>query len=378
MARLLVLIAVLGPATRLLALDRVVLQRHDQRQTVAGKLLVTARDGGLLLLAPTGNLWTIRPEEIVEQTRDETPFRPLSAGEMSASLAAELPAGFDVYTTAHYVIGYDTSRAYASWCGALLERLHRAFLNFWRRRGFRLDDPELPLVVVVLASAESYQKYGQDELGDASRSVLGYYSLRTNRVTMYDLTGVQALRRRGGRRGSSAEINQVLSRPAAEPLVATVIHEATHQIAFNCGLMARYADIPMWVSEGVAIYFETPDLGSARGWRGIGAVNRARLIVLRQSLGKRQLRSLAALIADDAPFRDARSAGRAYAEAWGWNYFLLQKHSREYLAYVRMLAAKKPLLHDDPQARRRDFRTFFGHDLAGLDREFVRFVQQLQ
>ena len=142
--------------------------------------------------------------------------------------------------------------------------------------------------------------------------------------------------------------------------------------------MARYADIPMWISEGVAIYFETPDLGSARGWRGIGAVNRARLTVLRQSLGKRQLRPLAALIADDAPFRDARSAGRAYAEAWGWNYFLLQKHSREYLAYVRMLAAKKPLLRDDPQARRRDFRTCFGHDLAGLDREFVRFVQQLQ
>ena len=80
---------------------------------------------------------------------------------------------------------------------------------------------------------------------------------------------------RGG--SSAAHINQVLSQPAAERTVATIVHEATHQLAYNTGLQTRYAGNPMWVSEGIAVYFETPDLDSARGWRYIGAINRLHL-----------------------------------------------------------------------------------------------------
>ena len=76
-------------------------------------------------------------------------------------------------------------------------------------------------------------------------------------------------------------IARTLSQPEAAKTVATIVHEATHQIAFICGLHRRYADIPLWVSEGVAVYFETPDLGSSKGWSTIGAVNRARLLTFR-------------------------------------------------------------------------------------------------
>ena len=69
----------------------------------------------------------------------------------------------------------------------------------------------------------------------------------------------------------------MLARPEAEQSVATIIHEATHQIAFNSGLQTRFADVPLWVSEGMAVFFETPDLQSAKGWRTIGAVNTTRL-----------------------------------------------------------------------------------------------------
>ena len=40
------------------------------------------------------------------------------------------------------------------------------------------------------------------------------------------------------------EINQMLSQPAATPLVATVVHEATHQIAFNCGMQTTLRRYP--------------------------------------------------------------------------------------------------------------------------------------
>lgn len=365
-------------ANRCTALERVVLKGDQGPRKIEGKLLTTARDGGLLVLAPTGRLWNIPPEMIIKRSRDGQAFEPLTQQQMAQRLREQLPDEFRVMTTAHYVLAFHTSRAYASWCGALLERLYRAFLNFWRRRDFDLHDPQLPLVVVILPDSNAFRQYAVDELGDAATSVVGYYSLRTNHVTMYDLTGVQRLRRPAGRRGSASEINHVLSRPQAEPLVATIIHEATHQIAFNCGLMRRYADIPMWVSEGLAIYFETPDLKSIRGWRGIGRVNYRRLATLRRSLAANRLGTLSELITSDDRLRNVRTAADAYAEAWALNSLLIRRYSERYLKYLGMLADKPPLVWDDPERRLREFRTYLGVDPRSLEDEFQQYIRQLK
>ena len=121
---------------------------------------------------------------------------------------------------------------------------------------------------------------------DGVGNIVGFYSLRSNRVNMFDLSGLEAIRTANGRRGSMREINQMLSQPAAVPLVATIVHEATHQIAFNCGLQNRFADIPLWLCEGMAVYFEAPDLTSTRGWRGIGRINYPRLATFQDNLSQ--------------------------------------------------------------------------------------------
>ncbi len=298
------------------AIDTVSFRREKQELQVAGKVLVTAQDGGVMLLAPDGMLWNIEPQEIVDHQRNDQPFAPLSQAEAAKHALAGLPAGFEVYNTAHYVFCHNTSCAYTQWVGALYERLYSAFNNYWTHRGFKLHDSELPLVVLIFSTQDAYAAHSQAELGDAAKSIIGYYSLRSNQVTMYDLTGAEAIRRTGERRGNTAQINQMLARPEAEAMVATIIHEATHQIAFNCGLQTRYADIPLWVSEGLAVYFETPDLSSAKGWRTIGDVNRVRLDRFREYLGRRPAHSLLSLISDDKRFRDPRQALDAYAEAW--------------------------------------------------------------
>jgi hypothetical protein len=355
------------------ALDLVTLKKDGREVHLKGECQVTAEDGGLLVLTPDGVLWTVPPEELIEHTKDDVPFAPYPREELSRRLMAELPAGFDTFETTHYLICYNTSKAYAQWCGSLFERLYLAFTNYWSRKGFELHDPQFPLVALVFADRESYIRYARKELGDAAESIIGYYNLRSNRMTMYDLTGVQALRRPSDRRGSPAEINQMLARPEAERTVATVIHEATHQIAFNCGLQTRYADIPLWVSEGIAVYFETPDLRSARGWRTIGAVNAPRLAQFRQYLSRRPSGSLGSLVADDARLRDSKQAADAYAEAWALNYFLLLQRGKQYDAYLKMLSEKGPLLWDKPEARLQQFTDAFG-DLEQLDTEFVRFM----
>ncbi len=372
---LLLLLVLAGPAW---ALEHVRVRRDGGEETVSGQVAVTAEDGGLLVLSREGALVAIEPETIVARSEDDEPFRPFSREELSRQLLAELPSGFDVHATHHYLICYNTSRDYAAWCGALFERLYMGFTNFWKRKNFKLHDPEFPLVAVVFNSRDAYAEYSRGELGKAAGSVVGYYSLKSNRITMYDLTGMESVRAAGDRRGGSAALGAVLATPEAEHVVATIIHEATHQIAFNSGLQTRFADIPLWVSEGIAVYFETPDLENSKGWKTIGSVNGDRLERFREYLAHRPADSLKSLVADDKRMRDTSSALDAYAEAWALNYYLIRHRPKQYLAYLQMLSEKKQLVWDDPQARIKEFQAAFGENLGQLDADFLRQMQKVR
>jgi hypothetical protein len=359
------------------ALETATLRRDGRTIEVPGKLLVEAQDGGLLMLARDGVLWAIQPDEKVSLRRDDRPFEPLSSEELAEKLLAELPEGFEVHRTAHYLILHDTSRSYAYWCGSLFERLYGAFRNFWERKGMELSEPEFPLVAIVFAEKRMYADFCEDEVGEAAASILGYFSLRTNRMNMYDLTGIEKLTRLHDREPNLAAIDRILARRDAQRTVATIVHEATHQIAFNSGLHARYSDCPVWLSEGVAMYFETPDLGSSKGWRTIGAVNRPRLVQFRKYLPRRPADSLRTLLTDDDRFRNSRLSLDAYAEAWALTYFLLRTRTEEYLDYLTVVSEKKPLHWDTPQTRIEEFEEHFG-DWESVDKAFVRYVQRMR
>ena len=360
------------------AMEHVVLKRDGREIEIGGRLLLTAEDGGVMILAPDGMLWRVPPEEIVKRTSDDEPLVPLSQAELGEQLLEELPHGFELHVTQHYVICHNTSKAYAQWCGALFERLYKAFTNFWSRKGFDLHEPEFPLVALVFADRDSYSRFQSREVGEAAAKIIGYYSQDTNRISTFDLTGAEALRRSGDKRGSSADINRMLARPEAERLVATIIHEATHQIAFNCGLQTRHADIPRWLSEGLAIYFETPDLSSSKGWRTIGAVNQVRLTGFREYVRRgRPADSLASLIANDQRMLDPERADDSYGEAWALNYFLIRQHPKQYVDYLKQLSTKEPLIWDEPQERLQEFKQAFG-DLDQLDAEFLRQIGKVR
>jgi len=358
------------------AVERVTFRGDVRQRTVAGRIVVEAADGGVMLQSDDGALWAIEGTAVINRQPVDAPFAPLDAEQLGQRLLDEFPAGFRVHTTPHYVICYNTSRQYAEWTSSLFERLYKAFTNYWERQGLELHEPEFPLAVVVFADRASYDSAARIDLGGAAGSIVGYYSLKTNRVNMYDLTGSEALRGANNRRGSLREINQMLSQPAAVPLVATVVHEATHQIAFNCGLQQRFADVPLWLCEGMAMYFEAPDLTSSRGWRGIGRVNYPRLETFHRNLPNWRPGSLESLLADSDRFRDPHTAAAAYANAWALNYYLIKYRSDQYAAYLKTLAEKRPLREDDAATRLAEFRRHFG-DLATLEREFLKRLTQI-
>jgi len=358
-----------------LALDYVTIRQGASNRELAGKIEVEAVDGGVMLLGRDGALWPITKEELVDRRSDDKQFAPFTRDELVKQLAAELP-GFKPHHTQHYLIYFNTSPAYAHWVGSLFEGLHKAFYNYWTQRGAVLHESQFPLVAIVFDGQESFAKHARAEIGDTANSIIGYYNLKTNRMTMYDLTGVEAAGLANDR-NAAARINQILSQPGAERTVATIIHEATHQLAFNSGLQIRFADVPFWCSEGLAIYFETPNLESTKGWRNIGGVNRVNLLNFRKYLPRRAAGSLEQLLCDDKRFRDPATSSDAYAEAWALNYYFLKNKAKSeaYVKYLAALAQQKPLIDVEPAERIKQFKQFFGDDLLTVETDFLRFMR---
>lgn len=357
----------------------------DQRTLSAeGRVLKQDSVGNRFFETIDGARYLVRATDIESESSSGAPFAPAPHDEMGQRLLADLPDGFRIHTTEHYVIAYDTSREFAEWASSLFEGLHRALVRYWDKQGLDLEDPEFPLPIVIHRNRAAYDAAARAE--GVGEGAIGYYHMTTNRVRMYDLTGAQEVRASGYRmrRGSRSEISKMLSLPAAQPLVATVVHEATHQVCFNSGVMHRFAELPLWLVEGMATYFEAPNAGSLRGWRGIGKVNDRRLATFRRNLPQWNANTLLSLVASDDRLRDPRTGGLAYADAWALNYYLIKRRGDDYVAYVKEMAERKPFEAspaDEPEeatARRRVeiFEKHFG-DVRKLQAAMLKAMTRL-
>jgi hypothetical protein len=236
-----------------------------------------------------------------------------------------------------------------------------------------LHEPEFPLVAVVFPNQTLFAEYAEKEGGNAAKSSQGYYWVPTNRVVLYDLTANLPVPENSKRR---ADIRARLEASAYN--VATVVHEATHQIAFNCGVHTRLADNPPWLTEGLAMYCETPDFKSRTGWKTIGALNKKRLGEFQNFVRQRRKPdSLKTLVSDGKRFGNPQQAGETYAEAWALTYFLNKTQPRQYAAYLKQLSEKQPLMWGKPDERLKEFQKAFGDDLEKLDRDFLGFTRKL-
>jgi len=354
-------------------IERIEAEAAGGRRTLEGTVAVEAVDGGLLVECLDGRLELLPAGTVVSRSAAKAPAEE-SPRDLGRRILSELPPGFDLLLTKHYCVCFDTSRAYAQWCAALFERLHDAFGNTWTQAGIDMAGHERPLVVVIFADRQRYEGFAARDLGAAADRVVGYYNLMSNRVTTYDLTGSATLMRPAGQSAARAGLD-ILASPEASSLVATLVHEATHQMAFNGGLHRRLAPVPLWVSEGVATYFETPDLGSQRGWKGIGSVNKPRL---ERFLARQEAGSLRRIVLDDEAFRDAEGALDAYARAWALTFFLMQTRKDAFVGYLKTIARKEPLAEDSAEVRLRDFTEAFGAAPESLEEPLLRSLTRLR
>ena len=358
--------------------DELTFLRNGQSKTLVGEIMVEAEDGGILFQTRSGRLRIVQADEITEKIDNDEPLEPLTQKEIGDQLLEELPEGFKIHTTRHFVIAYNTERNYAKWIGGLYERLFKGFIGHWdRKRDYELNPkPKFPLVAIVFKTQAEYARYAQSDTGQPPGNAIAYYNLLTNRVAMFDLTS--SLLPAGAAPQQNRNISQILAAPNSLDMVATVVHEATHQLMFNTGMQTRMSDTPLWINEGLAMFFETPDINNNSGWRAIGQVSVPRLTQFRKEIASRPADAFESMLSADERFQNAETAVFAYSEAWCFNYFLLNRHSKKYVAYLKHMSQKEPLDYDTPEDRLNEFKQFLGEDLQALEREFLTYIKNIR
>ena len=311
----------------------------------------------VVLLGRDGRLWQFPPKEATDFHKTADRFQGYSPSELRATLLRELGDGYEVTGTGHYMVAHP--QAVEDDWARRFEDLYRAFYRYFSVRGFPLQEPPLLLVGVVCRDREDFVRQAAAGGGPTAAGVLGYYSNRTNRILLYDLGG-------GNPKATRWQEN-----------AATVIHEATHQMAFNTGLHNRCVLPPRWLVEGLATTFEGVVLSEAPA----DGPRRDRVNLIRfrqfQHLGPQHRPELLAdVIATDRQFRSSSEVG--YAEAWALTFYLIETQPRQYIEYLARVAARPPLREYTAAQRLADFTAIFGDNWPMLDARLLRFMRELE
>lgn len=302
-------------------------------------------------------------------------YSPVSSIGLQQSLKKDLPPGYEIAASAHYVVMGRKGKAddYAK----LFEEVYRQVDTFFSVRGFDTHAPEMPMVALVFATQAEFKAYCEAQDDRTMTKMRGYYSAKTNRVAMYE------------------DPNQVIKVTAAVPdtelltlsrnsvfasvtgqTADIIIHEGTHQVGFNVGIHSRLGTTPRWIVEGLATVLEPPGLRS-RGKSGKDKINDERLSWFLEDYSQRRTPGdLAKMIASDDLF--GSQSLDAYSLAWSLTYFLTENPARagKFAKYLKKVADRNPLHIYSAKERLNDFQDIFG-DLSRLEVDLLRSMERI-
>ena len=366
------------------------IELKDASNTYTGKVI--ARDREHCFLQDRFGVMHHLPLSQIQSLRVVgTNYRPSSTADFRDILASEFRTGFEIQSSTHYLVVAKKGRAQAY--ATMFEDIYRQVEIFYSVRGFQTAAPETTLVAIVFGSQAEFREYcGKDEML-WSDDLRGYYSLKSNRVALYEDEGLKNSvtatkdgssgsgkhdRRRTAAEvsGASAELSALIKTVAGET-ANTIVHEATHQVGFNIGIHSRLGNTPGWVIEGLATVLEAPGLRMRGKSTAEQKINSERLEWFNEEYEtRRQPGDIAKMIATEDMFRN--QALDAYSSAWALTYFLTENpaRARQFVLYLKMLSERDPLNAYPPEDRLKDFQSVFG-DISRLEVDFLRSLERL-
>jgi hypothetical protein len=330
--------------------------RLDLRgQTLEGTPLAF-NEKKVYFLGRDGQLTEFAPQEATNYSQVPGDFHGYSQAEIRGLLLQEFGRSFEVSGVGHYLVVHPAGKR-DQWAPRF-EELYRSFVHYFAARGWQLTEPRFPLVAVVYPrQADFFQQASREGL-PPHNGVLGYYSPLTNRIVMYDA----AASGQGWDRADNAD---------------TIIHEAAHQSAFNCGVHSRFGNPPRWVIEGLGTMFEARGVWQSQTYKHQSdRINRGRLEAWRRVISRRPSDAIAQLVSSDRLY--ARDPHLAYAEGWALSFFLCETMPKKYFEYLSRTAARPAFKDYSSQERLQDFTSIFGTDLRMLDARMERFLAGLK
>jgi Protein of unknown function (DUF1570) len=346
------------------------IRKGTTEQQTVGTAIAQAQDGTLLIQRSNGAVVLVMPDELLSRQSDSAVFELMTADQLAADLLQQTGISFHITETEHYVICSNSSEEYATFCGRLLELVHAQFQKFFGGHpAFQPGDVKLP--VIIFAHRSQLQEFAQRQHPDVDFSdTPGYYSVRDNQIMLMDLSGDPRI-------DSQSAIRRLLMKMPRQ--MATVVHEAVHQLAFNCGLQVRMADNPLWLSEGLALHFETGSPRASLLWNRPGAVNPFHHpdFVRNAASGMLPI-SVRELVQSDQTFLDSATNSAAYAEGWALTTFLIKKERDGFDRLMRQIAARTALVGLSPEERLMEFETAIGKSADEIETQMVRYIKRLR
>ncbi|MCY2976500.1 MAG: DUF1570 domain-containing protein [Planctomycetota bacterium] len=309
----------------------------------------------VVLLERTGRIASFEPSAIKSHSILKESFHPTTAMNLRGMLQEEFGRSYTVDGSGDFVIVASPGTV-SKWTKVFAD-LQRSFLQYFTTRGFQINKPDFPLVGVIFRDQAEFFRYAAQNQMNVSPRTAGFYSILTNRLYLYEPSG-----------------NPLDQREA----MATVRHEATHQLAFNSGLHQRLSSPPLWALEGLASIFETPGMTESRATASTTKlVNQARIDTWK-GIAKYpdQLTQLFdSMVRDDSLFKS--DPDKAYAIAWGVSLYLSERDSTKYARYMSKIA-KLPIGQAYPSPSRvQDVHTTFPGSSAILIQSTIRYIDQI-
>lgn len=354
------------------------LKLTTDRTTLVGKLVAMDKSR-CWFVERDGRLHRLQVSSIKKVSKVGMKFDYFSAAEMRDQLRREFSGEMEVAGTTHYLVCAQPGHADAF--ADMFESVYRAMHRQFSPRGFSARGLDVPLVAVVFRNRAKFAEYCRKDGVRVVDGLRGYYLRTSNRVALYDDRAAAAGKVSGTIQPTPCHKGQCKIRNAAPTISAslseTIIHEGTHQVAFNIGLHSRIGESPRWVVEGLATMFEAPGIRSRGASKTSEKLNRERFVWFgNYSQERRTSKSLEEFIANDNLFHTATLD--AYSQSWALSLFLLETRPSAYTKYLRRISNRDPFAAYSREERLADFRAEFGDDLKWLDVKFMRFMDSLR
>ena len=332
---------------------------HDEwtDKTIVGRVVLQGGTGAVLEL-PSGRLQYARTRDL---SLTDRPFKADDKKALGRLLVKKFFPKFKVKTSKHYVFVYNSTENFQTGTEAILESMLTGVISRFNKLGFDVHEPDVPLMVVMFRTEAEYLKYFKPTTGWAA-----FYNHNVNFIAMFEQRTARAEERASARKRA----------------ISTIAHEGAHQLLANIGLHQRLSRWPLWTSEGIADYLAPTEVGTKLKWAGPGQINEGRLYDIVEQLNARagkpidgnMLRTL---------ITSAQLDSSGYAQAWGLTYFLSQKYTKQYLAYLREMGQIEPNggvprgATSPVEANLVVFRKHFGDNLVKLEQEWFEYIGAL-